>query len=519
MRPIPRQNILIGLVLTLALSGCGDSAGPDDLGELELGMDAGVSEDAGFIRDAATMTDAESPDCCTEVLRSGPCQSPEAPILRGGAAGGPLSGELLVHVIDSYDGTPRPGALVRLDAPERIEGMTDETGCVQFTGAVLRSFANVSVFERGRSFVTLFGQTRRELTVLTLDPTVTPPFVLPPSASVSGVVTNLEVLTATSLTSSKAVARIADLRPITKVFTGGPPSGLTRPGYPSIPRARAYVGPLSPTTPTAIDFTDVSTVFDPSDVLGFWLDGGTQESDPSGARANFPTHLGVYRALRPAAGENPTGLEFELDIPREETLSIRAGAIPNIFTNKLYLPFVSFPDDNGIIEMGTSRPYVGPTTVSVPALTGSLQGAVYGALLIASGRMFPGPALRLVLRSQNPSIDFGNTPSPPRVSVDGRVLRFDIDQDGGSMVLVTITRNDRVLWLVRVLEPRRLNFEVDLADVPGGLDDLLAGEPTEVQVSLFRFESGVSAHEVDWFIPEMERRTVLFATDTINARF
>lgn len=509
-------------LLLLALSGlvagaCGDDGGPSDAGpDVALG-DAEGHEDTGAHLDAA------QPDLGRDAgetpLTSGPCEGALGPSGAGGAAGPNLAGQLLVHVIDEYDRTPRAGAKVRLQAPERLVAETDLTGCVQFVGSRLRGAVTVSAFESGRSFVTVVGQTRRELTLVTSDPARTPPTPTPGIAFVSGVATNLEVLTATSLTSSLAVARVADLRPITKVFTGGPPAGAARAGYPSIPRARAYVGPLSPTDPAPLDLRDLSIAFVPDEVLGFWLDGGSQRVDLTGARIDQRTHLGMYRDLRPEPGQDLRDLEFELTAVRDQTLAVRVGTVPSLFTNRVYLPFVSFPEDNGIVEMDLARPYRGPSQASVPALEGPLEGAVYGALFIATTAQFPGPALRLVKRSPSPDIDFGNTPPPPRVSVEGRRVELSLDQDGGSMAILTVAREGRLLWLIRVLEPRRVGFEFDLADVPEGLVDMLAGSPTEVQIGFFRFEPGVSAHELEWLVPEMERRTTLFSTDTIRASF
>lgn len=499
------------------LSACGDDQGPSDAGADATALDLSSPEDAEAGPD--TLRPDLGADAGVQPLGAGPCEDALSPIPAGGSAGPQLAGELLVHVIDAYDLTPRAGATVRLDTPVRLSAETDESGCVQFSGAQLRGAASVSVFEDGRAFVRVLGQSRRELTVVTLDPTRNPPSPNPARASVSGVVTNLEVLTATSLSSSVAVARVADLRPITKVFTGGPPAGPMRSGHPTIPVARAYVGPESALAPAPIDFRNVSIAFVVSDVLGFWLDGGTQEIDETGARRDLRTHLGVYRSLRPGPDENPSGLEFELTHERDEQMSIQVGVVPTVLSTRIYLPFLSFPEDNGILEMDVSRPYTGPAEVTVPALEGALEGAVYGALFIATARSFPGPALRLVRRSASPDIDFGNTPAPPRVEIDGRQLEISLDQDGGSMALVTITRDGRPLWLLRILEPRRVGFIFDLTDVPAGLWDPLAGGETEVQVSLFRFEEGLSAHEVEWDISEMERRTTVFATDTKNATF
>lgn len=263
------------------LSACGDDQGPSDAGADATALDLSSPEDAEAGPD--TLRPDLGADAGVQPLGAGPCEDALSPIPAGGSAGPQLAGELLVHVIDAYDLTPRAGATVRLDTPVRLSAETDESGCVQFSGAQLRGAASVSVFEDGRAFVRVLGQSRRELTVVTLDPTRNPPSPNPARASVSGVVTNLEVLTATSLSSSVAVARVADLRPITKVFTGGPPAGPMRSGHPTIPVARAYVGPESALAPAPIDFRNVSIAFVVSDVLGFWLDGGTQEIDETGA--------------------------------------------------------------------------------------------------------------------------------------------------------------------------------------------------------------------------------------------
>ena len=181
-------------------------------------------------------------------------------------SGGPAAGRVTVYVQDSGDReTPLAGAVVLIEnASGSWQGTTGADGCLQFDDGALTGAYDMTVFSENRNYVSVFGL---GAAVQMIGPTAIggtqPPA---PSATASGVITNLDILTATTATIAQAVF----VNPISLDLFGGQPQQPNRANT-MVGANIAIVG-----TPN-FAFPDYSLLFNPNATIGIFGVGAIVE--------------------------------------------------------------------------------------------------------------------------------------------------------------------------------------------------------------------------------------------------
>lgn len=411
--------------------------------------DAGARDDAGSGNDAGVSPNA--------------CLPGSTPRMTAGAGGGPIAGSVTVFVLDSRDNRPIEGARVVIQkSTMRVEASTDPAGCVRFASAEVASGpVDVHIFAAGRPYDSLFGLEAAEVTT-SLAPPLDQGFD-PPVATIAGMITNLEVTTATTST----VAGIAIMNPIEDILFGGGPAQPARVEDPRVGQNVAAIGGFG-----NFAFRDYRLVVFPDVHHGVFAVAGKFTTPRFGQGTFTPTHVGLIDGLTLVEGEDRTGQDVELSLRLEEMATIGFEALNEPQTRFAGL-VVTLPSGHYLVPASTN-PASGATFVALdaPRLEGALLGATYGAVVQEGNPT--SFRRRVVLRNATPNIDVGPLPPlPSLVRASGRSIDVTLDS-GAHMGFVFALQGEVVIWRALSLgqaASRTLAFP----EVPANFDDPLVG--------------------------------------------
>jgi hypothetical protein len=456
-------------------SGSPDLGGPDatpdagldarpDGGREDTGLDAGDAGDAGMSEPAA-------------------CDPTVLPRRNGGAAGGPVDGDLHVFVVGLDDGAPLEGSTVVLvDENGEAGAETDARGCVRFRDPGPTGSYDVHVFTEGRTHESRLRQTGAVLSV-----TSTPPFGRfpeTPITTVSGNVTNLDVIGPGSPT----VARIGFVRQIPHAALLPNPPSVERSNVAGLEENVVLSGGAS-----GLDVRDYTARADPSVAEGVFIQAGRLVEEPFVPSRVDLTHIGFVTDLD-FGGPPITGQDLVLSHALDQTLEVTVPTDAADLGERRVWGLLSFPQ-NGQVLFGFADETEGDLTgdsasFSFPSRTGALSEARFGAVVAFETPDDVLPSLGTIRVVEGGSALGLAPPAPPPVhappSVDGRTFTFDAPE-GSEQINFAVVVGDRVGWRVfAATDPESDDFTLPVP--PEGFDDPLTGT-AEVSSQIVDYEA------------------------------
>lgn len=421
------------------------TTGNPDTGTM-MGQDAGPAMDTGV--------SGNDYACPSGATRPGPNLARAA-----------LNGTLTVWVVDVRTDGPLAGAEVIVEAGSNTwQGTTDARGCLRFEDAALTAGAtNIHLFATGRRYLSVYGLPA-EFEVIALGaPTDTGP--PPPVATVSGMVTGWDVLTATT----SSVARVAFVNPLLRTIFGQGPEQPQRQGV-QLPQNIAIVG-----SDQGFNFSDYTVTTLPDFSSAILISAGTATFPPVGNAIVEISHMGLKTGLDFSNG-NITGLDVDFTTPIDQVMTVSHGTAPS-FAQKIFISTMTVPDEAQAI-LGFEDSVTGDTTTfDMPSKTGDLASVHMGAgVQVGGGQGDNGFSLKQVTNAASMNVDVGDLPAQPSaIMASGRTLSATFDALTLSNIGFGVNPVGGAGWQVVVFGSSSPNVSVTLPAVPAGMSDPLTG--------------------------------------------
>jgi hypothetical protein len=429
------------------------------------------------------------------------CDPGATAIPGGGRTGGAIAGTLNVFVLD-FDDAPFAGATVNVSRGSyEATAVTGADGCLQFEDAALDGPTTIDVYVADRVYARNQDVNAAEITLVTAPKNAPPPNF----GSISGMVTNLDVLGSTTAT----IAQFAAIDGFAPDFFTAAPMQAVRQGTQGVPTNLALVGAMD------FDFRDYTSAVLPN-TKGVSATAGLVSFNALGQPSFNVTHHGYLTNLDIGPGEMLTAQQIELTHPLDQALNVTVGAgvgLPNFGA----FQFLEFPGDGFVFAGGGQQPRPAngvPTLPQVPALTGSAAGARYVMAVQETG---PSGFSLIVEVGAGPNFAMGDLPPIPVVTVNGRDVSVTADARTEVVQYFVFQGQNDLLWVGIDFVPDNGSSSITIPMPPEGLDDIVAGNRMLVVRAIYG-DGTIDFDEIDFSVtnPFAHIRGFLGAVQTVS---